>query len=148
MEGAPNCSPSVAMNRRGLGIAGLVNAADGVLVMSANLNWPSLPFLDRWQSRFNLPVHVGNEASIDLVDVLEYLAEDAQTKAIGMYIECIRRPDRFLDAARRIMLDGASLSDVSTEIAILLGIVEYVRRLRSTETAGTPAATRAGGRGG
>ena len=27
-----------------------------------------------------------------------------------------------VDAARRIMLDGASLSDVSTEIAILLGI--------------------------
>lgn len=48
----------------GLGIAGLVNAAEGVLTSSANLGWRGIPFRERWNARFKLPVHVGNEASI------------------------------------------------------------------------------------
>ena len=50
----------------------------------------------------NLAFSVGNEATIDLVDCLEYLGQDPDTQAIGMYIECIRRPGRFLEVARRI----------------------------------------------
>lgn len=48
----------------GLGIAGLVNAADGVLRGSANLGWRDIPFKALWEQHFKLPVHVGNEASI------------------------------------------------------------------------------------
>ncbi len=50
----------------------------------------------------NLGFSVGNEATIDLVDCLEFLGSDPHTRAIGMYIECIRRPERFLAVARRI----------------------------------------------
>ncbi|MCD4687545.1 MAG: ROK family transcriptional regulator [Anaerolineae bacterium] len=48
----------------GLGIAGLVNAETGVLTASANLGWRAIPFRERWITRYRLPVHVGNEASI------------------------------------------------------------------------------------
>jgi acetyltransferase len=50
----------------------------------------------------NKAYSVGNETTIDLVDCLEYLGRDPETRAIGMYIECIRRPRRFLEVARRI----------------------------------------------
>ena len=62
----------------------------------------TLQYLHERGVRLNKAVSVGNEASIDIVDVLEFLAEDPETKAIGMYIECIRRPGDFLAAARRI----------------------------------------------
>ncbi|HVO71527.1 MAG TPA: ROK family transcriptional regulator [Aggregatilineaceae bacterium] len=48
----------------GLGIAGLVNPEEGVLRLSSNLGWRDIPFRTRWQERFDLPVKVGNEASI------------------------------------------------------------------------------------
>jgi acetyltransferase len=50
----------------------------------------------------NKAYSVGNETTIDLVDCLEYLGRDPDTRAIGMYIECIRRPRRFLEVARCI----------------------------------------------
>lgn len=50
----------------------------------------------------NKAYSVGNETTIDLVDCLEYLGRDPETRAIGMYIEGIRRPRRFLEVARRI----------------------------------------------
>ena len=50
----------------------------------------------------NQAISVGNETTIDLVDCLEHLGEDPHTRAIGLYIEGIRRPEKFLAAARRI----------------------------------------------
>ncbi|MBI9082418.1 MAG: acetate--CoA ligase family protein [Desulfobacterales bacterium] len=52
--------------------------------------------------RISKSISIGNEADIDLVDCLEYLGQDSQTRAIGLYIECIRRADRFLEVARRV----------------------------------------------
>lgn len=51
---------------------------------------------------FSKAISVGNEANIDLVDCLEYFLEDDTSKAIGLYIESIRRPDRFLEVARKL----------------------------------------------
>ena len=48
----------------GVGIAGMVNAADGVLRGATNLGWRDIPFKALWEARFHLPVYVGNEASI------------------------------------------------------------------------------------
>ena len=62
----------------------------------------TLQYLHERGVRLNKAVSVGNEANIDIVDVLEFLADDPETRAIGMYIECIRRPGLFLEAARRI----------------------------------------------
>jgi acetyltransferase len=61
-----------------------------------------LPYLRKKGIRFSKAISLGNEANIDMVDALEYLGEDAQTKAIILYIEGIRDGRRFVEAARRI----------------------------------------------
>jgi acyl-CoA synthetase (NDP forming) len=47
-------------------------------------------------------VSFGNAAVLDSTDYLEYLAEDEQTRVIGLYLESVRNGGRFLDLARRI----------------------------------------------
>jgi acyl-CoA synthetase (NDP forming) len=45
-------------------------------------------------------ISVGNEADIDLTDCLEYLAEEPEVNAVGLYVETVRRPREFIEAAR------------------------------------------------
>ena len=45
---------------------------------------------------------VGNEANVDIVDCMEYLATCPHTKVIALYIEGVRRGGRFMEAARKI----------------------------------------------
>ena len=62
----------------------------------------TLPYLSERGIRFSKAVSCGNETDIDMIDVLEYLGEDEQTKAIILYIEGLRDGRRFIEAARRI----------------------------------------------
>ncbi|MFH1150355.1 MAG: CoA-binding protein [Actinomycetota bacterium] len=45
-------------------------------------------------------ISVGNEADIDLVDCLDFLAEEPEVNAVGLYIETVRRPREFIESAR------------------------------------------------
>jgi acyl-CoA synthetase (NDP forming) len=47
-------------------------------------------------------VGLGNKVDLDEVDVLEYLAEDPETKAIFTYLESFKRPKRFLEIAHEV----------------------------------------------
>jgi acyl-CoA synthetase (NDP forming) len=47
-------------------------------------------------------VGLGNKVDLDEVDVLEYLAEDPETKAIFTYLESFKRPKRFLELADEV----------------------------------------------
>jgi acetyl-CoA synthetase (ADP-forming) len=51
---------------------------------------------------FSAAISVGNEADMDIVDCLEYLAACPHTKVIALYIETIRRGRTFLERARAI----------------------------------------------
>ena len=62
----------------------------------------SLPYLHKRGVRFSKAISVGNEANLNIIDALEYLGEDEQTRAIALYIEGIRDIPRFLEVARRI----------------------------------------------
>jgi acetyltransferase len=62
----------------------------------------SLPYLRKRGIQFSKAISLGNEANINIVDALEYLGEDEQTKAIILYIEGIRDGKRFIEAARRV----------------------------------------------
>lgn len=44
---------------------------------------------------------LGNKVDVDETDVLEYLADDEQTRTIGLYVEDIRDGRRFFDVAKR-----------------------------------------------
>jgi acetate---CoA ligase (ADP-forming) len=47
-------------------------------------------------------IGLGNKIDIDETEALEYLACDKETSAVIMYLESIKRPDRFLEVAREV----------------------------------------------
>jgi acetyltransferase len=47
-------------------------------------------------------ISMGNEADVTETDLMEYLAEDADTRVIAAYVEQIKDGGRFLAAARRV----------------------------------------------
>ncbi len=47
-------------------------------------------------------IGMGNKLDIDESEMLEYLAEDKETKAIFMYLESLKRPRRFLEVAAQV----------------------------------------------
>jgi acetyltransferase len=50
---------------------------------------------------FSAIVTTGAELSRDVADVLGYFAQDPETRAIGIFLESVRRPDAFVDALAR-----------------------------------------------
>lgn len=50
---------------------------------------------------FRCVVSTGGEAITDAADVLDVLADDEQTRAIGLFLEAVRRPEAFLAALAR-----------------------------------------------
>lgn len=58
------------------------------------------PYLRSHGIRICQTISVGNEADIDLVDCLEYFREREEVRAIGLYVEAVRRPREFISAAR------------------------------------------------
>ena len=66
----------------------------------------------------------GNEAMIDLADILDFLIDDENTRAIAIFAETIRSPDRFRAVARRALDAGKPLvvlkvgrGELSAEVA-------------------------------
>jgi acyl-CoA synthetase (NDP forming) len=62
----------------------------------------SLPYLRKKGIQFSKAISLGNEANINIVDALEYLGDDEQTKAIILYVEGIRDGKRFVEVARKV----------------------------------------------
>ena len=63
-------------------------------------------------------VGFGNKVDVEESEVLEYYAEDPETKAIFMYLESFKRPKRFFEIAREVtrkkpvvLLKGGSTSE-------------------------------------
>jgi acetate---CoA ligase (ADP-forming) len=51
-------------------------------------------------------VATGNEVDLELADFVDHLADDPATTVIALYIETIRHPDRFRDAALKAARNG------------------------------------------
>ena len=60
------------------------------------------PFMESLDFNFGEGISLGNAASIDMVDALEYFEERDEINVIAMYIEGLKRPDKFLNTAKRI----------------------------------------------
>ncbi len=52
------------------------------------------------QIGFSQVVSVGNTLDVDLGDLIDYLAQDAHTHAVFLYIETVTQPRKFMSAAR------------------------------------------------
>jgi acetate---CoA ligase (ADP-forming) len=57
-------------------------------------------------SGLNVLVSAGNEAVTDLADYVDYFVTDPETKAIGLILEKIRRPEEFFAAVDRATATG------------------------------------------
>ncbi len=77
----------------------------GMASQSGSFITQMFDYLGRHGLGFSTGFSVGNEASIDLVDCMQYLAACPNTKVIGLYVETIRRGKAFIEAARRIALE-------------------------------------------
>ncbi len=74
----------------------------GMASQSGSLLTQLFGYLERLQIGFSTGISVGNEANVDIVDCLQYLADCPHTRVIALYIETIRRGRAFIEAARRI----------------------------------------------
>ncbi len=48
---------------------------------------------------FRYVVTLGNEADVDVVDMIRYYVDDEETRVIGLFVEQFRRPERLLELA-------------------------------------------------
>jgi acyl-CoA synthetase (NDP forming) len=77
------------------GVIGLASQSGSFVTQMFN-------YLARRGVNFSTAFSVGNEADLDLVDALEYLGGDPNTRVIALYVEGITRGRRFVEAARAI----------------------------------------------
>ena len=75
----------------------------GMASQSGSFITQMFDYLARYGLGFSTGFSVGNEANIDIVDCMEYLALCPHTKVIALYIEGIRRGRKFIDTARSIV---------------------------------------------
>jgi acyl-CoA synthetase (NDP forming) len=73
----------------------------GLIVQSGALGSALLEEAARGGIGLSHLISTGNEAVSGLADFVERLADDPHTKAIALYVEGFRQPDRMLEAARK-----------------------------------------------
>src|SRR5438309_1302297 len=64
--------------------------------------------------RFSYGITSGNEADLDLADYLNFLVDDPHTRTIVLFIEGIRRPLAFMQAAGRALAAGKPILAIKT----------------------------------
>lgn len=64
--------------------------------------------------RFSYAVSSGNETDLDLADYLDFMVDDPHTRQIVLFIEGIRRPQKFLRAAGRALQAGKPVLAIKT----------------------------------
>ena len=74
----------------------------GMVSQSGTYVAQTILYLKKRGIYFSKAISVGNEADVNIIDVLEYLGDDDQTKAISVYIETIRDVRRFLEVVQKI----------------------------------------------
>ena len=62
------------------------------------------PYLESLDFNFGEGISLGNSTSIDAIDAMEYFEERDEIKAVAMYLEGLKRPEKFLETARRVSL--------------------------------------------
>lgn len=76
--------------------------AIGLLSQSGALVTGMISYAQREKFGLSAAVSLGAKCDVDDQDVLRWLAEDEETKAIALYVEAIHDPERFLEVAREV----------------------------------------------
>jgi acetate---CoA ligase (ADP-forming) len=64
--------------------------------------------------RFSYGISSGNEVDLDLADYLNFVINDPETRQIVLFIEGIRRPHAFMEAAGRALAAGKPIIAIKT----------------------------------
>ena len=99
----PNCigllSPHIGLNASFAATdalpGGLAFISQSGALVTAMLDWARARAIG-----FSHFISLGEHADVDFGDLLDYLASDARTRAILMYVEAIESPRKFMSAAR------------------------------------------------
>jgi len=75
----------------------------GLASQSGSLITQMFGYLRRFGLGFSAGISVGNEARVDIVECMQYLAACPHTRVIGLYVETIRRGRAFIETAREIV---------------------------------------------
>ncbi len=99
----PNCLGNISVRNKMVAISGSytpLHEGPVSLALQSGLMAFSLviPPNDR-EFGFNYVVTLGNEADLDLVDLLRFYVDDEETRVIGCFVEQFRRPEAFLEVA-------------------------------------------------
>lgn len=101
----PNTS-GILNPHRGLNLIGVSDVPAGRIALLGQSGNVTLQLLTeamrRTRSGFSLVVGVGNEIDLRFDEYLEYLADDADTAVIAMYVEGFRQGQKFLETAARV----------------------------------------------
>ncbi|MCZ2440764.1 MAG: bifunctional acetate--CoA ligase family protein/GNAT family N-acetyltransferase [Burkholderiales bacterium] len=99
----PNCLGLLAPHARLNASFSHVDAAPGTLAFISQSGALATSMLDWARGRgvgFSTLVSLGERSDVDFGDLLDWLASDARTRAILLYIESIEAPRKFMSAAR------------------------------------------------
>ena len=75
----------------------------GVMLQSGALASTAVSFVRQHAMGLSLLCSMGNEMQVTATDVLDYLVHDPHTRVIALFLESIREPRRFLQAAREAL---------------------------------------------
>lgn len=101
----PNCIGAInAHAKMNLTFFAYANRPGGLGLISQSGTYVTqvMEYLRDHDIGYSKALSVGNSANIDLVDCLDYLGDDPETKAIALYIEGIKRGREFIEVARRV----------------------------------------------
>ncbi len=74
----------------------------GIISQSGTYACHIFNYLEKMDISLSYSISVGNEANIDIVDCIEFLGEDENTKVITLYLEGIRRGKEFIEMAKKV----------------------------------------------
>lgn len=105
--GFVNLAQKVAMSSTSRISVGLAPVGEiGLVIQSGALGSALLEEAARGGIGLSHLISTGNEAVTSLADCIEHLADEPATRAIALYVEGFREPDRLLQAARRAHAAG------------------------------------------
>jgi acetate---CoA ligase (ADP-forming) len=81
----------------------------GLIAQSGATAGSMIDFARMCDIRFSQVVTTGNEAMITASDVLDFLVDDVETRAIALFVETIRRPELFLATVERANAAGKAV---------------------------------------
>eukprot|EP01035_Chromulina_nebulosa_P049888 gene49888-67752_t len=84
-----------------LGVNALLPGSTALVSQSGGILGSLLSRADSLGIGFSKLIATGNEADVDVSDLMDYLIDDPATKVLALYLEGLRKPQQFREAALR-----------------------------------------------